>query len=347
VKTRTLVTSLSFVLATSSLAACEKKEAPTTASPSASASAAVAAAVAPSASAAPSPSPTDGKMLHCPSAVEGSNTAIKDVPGGVEVTVTARDASDDATVKEIRARSAFLASAAKSTPAAEHNGSGDVGGKFGRCAVVMRDTDVVAKDVPGGSAMTVTSHDAKEQDWLRRESRSRVDELSAPALDEAMHVKEVHCPSAVTGSTTTVTDAPDGVTVAISAKDPAAAKEVRDRMHALLAAVQLGQPGRAGGGGANGTHKGGGGGNGNGNGDGKGGGNGDGTGGGGGGGGHHNGSGAGGGFGTCPLVAHDATIDSSDTDSGVTANLHAKDASQVASLRARVRSRMSAPSPSK
>ncbi len=325
-------------------AGCKEQQAapPTPALPEAAPSEAApsAASAAPTASAAPaagaSKLASDGKLLHCPTAVAGTNTTIKDAPGGVELTITARDEKDDATASEIRARAAFLASAsaAKGTDAGAHNGSGDVGGLFGRCPVVMRNTNLVVAAAPGGAKVTVTSRDPKEQEWLRQESRSRVDELAAPAAGENAHLKEVHCPTTVSGASVTVTDTPDGVSVKITAKDAAAAKEIRDRAHALAAAVQLGTLGRAAAGG--GHHDGGGGGDGTGSGSGRG----DGT---GTGGGTHDSHGAGGGFGHCAVVVKDTALDAKDAPDGVTITLHAKGTDAVTAVRKQVHDRAAAP----
>jgi hypothetical protein len=123
-------------------------------------------------------------MRHCPSSVEGASTAIKDVEGGVEVTVTAK--GDDA-AKEIRARAQFLASKAKDTDPSksEHTGTGQGGGALGRCPVVMKDTTVESVDVEGGSSMTVKPRNAAELDWLRREARERNVKLSEPGTLDA------------------------------------------------------------------------------------------------------------------------------------------------------------------
>src|SRR5206468_6641439 len=133
---------------------------PSTPPPAASTAAAPSAIVAPS-----------GKMAHCPSTVTGAKTDVKDAANGVEITVTSKD---ETATKEIRARSAFLATSSKNdAQSVGHNGSGEGGGVFGRCPVVMRNTTVAATDVEGGSKLVVVPRDTKEQDWLRREARTR------------------------------------------------------------------------------------------------------------------------------------------------------------------------------
>src|SRR5207247_2655745 len=93
------------------------------------------------------------RMAHCPSAVTGAATVVKSTKDGVEIAVTAKSA--DAT-KDIRERAKHLVDAAKLNPTApKHTGEGEGGGVLGRCPVPMKDTTVDAKDVDGGSRITV------------------------------------------------------------------------------------------------------------------------------------------------------------------------------------------------
>ena len=221
------------------VAGCKDKQAePSPAPPTPSAPVAASAAPSPvdSAPAPPAGATAAGKMAHCPSTVTGAKTDIKDVPNGVELTVSA---ADDAAVKEIRSRAAFLTQSAK-TPAAgiQHNGSGEGSGVFGRCPVVMRDTAVVAVDVAGGTKLTVTTTVAKEQDWLRKETRTRNAELAMPGSEGAGVGKMAHCPNAVKGALTSVADAKDGVQITVTAKDDASVKEIRDRTTHIVAAAK-------------------------------------------------------------------------------------------------------------
>jgi hypothetical protein len=175
-----------------------------------------------------------GKMVHCPSVVEGAATDIQDVEGGVTVTVTAKD---EAKTKEIRERAKFLADASKNeAPGAQHNGTGAGGGAFGRCPVVNRNTTVEAADVEGGSKLTVKPKNAAELDWLRRESRERLKEIGEPGGKEAGQGKMAHCPSAIENTTTAVKATKDAVVVTVTGKDDAAAKEIRERAKFLVEA---------------------------------------------------------------------------------------------------------------
>lgn len=168
-----------------------------------------------------------GKMVHCPSAVDGVATDIQDVEGGVVVTVTTKD---EAKTKEIRERAKFLADASKTEgPSKQHNGSGAGGGAFGRCPVVNRNTTVEAADVAGGSKITVKPKEPAELDWVRRESRERLKELGEPGAREAGQGKMAHCPSAIDETTTAVKATKDAVIVTVTSKDEAKVKEIRER----------------------------------------------------------------------------------------------------------------------
>lgn len=112
-----------------------------------------------------------GHMQHCPSAVEGAKTDIKDIKDGVEITVTSTVA---AKTDEIRKRSKHIVDAAKTDPTAvAHEGNGHGGGGLGRCEVVLKDTTVTSEDVEGGSRLTVKPTKAVDLEWLKKETRER------------------------------------------------------------------------------------------------------------------------------------------------------------------------------
>src|SRR5262249_37531232 len=100
--------------------------------------------------AAPAPAPGGmgpEQMIHCPNAVEGAKTSIKNTKEGVEITVTAKDEN---AVQEIRKRAGHLAEVASKPETGKDTGGGDFGGGKGHCPVVMKDTQISAKDVKGG-----------------------------------------------------------------------------------------------------------------------------------------------------------------------------------------------------
>ncbi len=281
------------VFVCAALAACHKPQTDAPPPPAAPAAPVVSAAPLPTA-----PVATSGKMSHCPSSVAGANSVVENTPTGVAVTVTA---GDPAATAEIRARATFLASSASNdaTPIT-HNGTGEGGGVFGRCPVVMRDTKVDVADVPGGSKLSVTPRDAKEQDWLRREARSRLAELEAPGGAGAGVGKMAHCPNAVKGATTSIADKSDAVAITVTATNDDAVKQIRDRAREIVAAAAKTESAQI-------TH--------------------DGTG---------NG---GGGFGRCPIVLKDTAVDEKDAPGGAVFTVTPKDAKNLPALKQQVRDR--------
>lgn len=165
-------------------------------------------------------------MSNCATAVTGAEVAIKDVPSGVEVTVTAKD---EAATKEIRARVKKLADAENEAGGGgRHDHSGSGGGRTGRCTIINRNTKLATAEVPNGSKVTVLAKDKAEVDWLRRETRERDVEAKSAIAQGAGALRMVHCPSAVEGAKTTVKDTKDGVVVTIvGAADKA--DEIRTR----------------------------------------------------------------------------------------------------------------------
>jgi TusA-related sulfurtransferase len=284
-----------FVLGAALFACSKPKADPVTAAPAPPPPAAPVAAAPP---AEPTPATPSGKMAHCPSTVVGANTAIEDTPGGIALTVTA---AEESAVKEIRARAAFLGASAQNdaTPIG-HNGTGEGGGIFGRCPVVMRNTKVAVTDVKGGSKLVVASRDAKEQDWLRRESRSRLAEIGSPGSVGAGVGKMAHCPNAVKGATTAISDGPGAVAITITAKDDEAVKQIRDRAKQIVLASQKTESGEI----------------------------------------KHDGSGnGGGGFGRCPIVLKDTSVVEKDAPGGALFTVTPKNAKDLPSLKQQVRER--------
>jgi hypothetical protein len=130
------------------------------------------------------------------------------------------------------------------------------------------------------------------------------------------------CPTAVQGATATASDTPDGIALTISAKDPAAASDIRDRAHALALLAPNG--------GGGGAHAGGGGG-----GDGTGPGPGDGT-----GQGTVGGGGGGGGMGRCPVLLRSVSVEVKDTKDGAIVTMRPHRPHDLDSIRSQVRTRL-------
>jgi hypothetical protein len=78
-------------------------------------------------------------------------------------------------VKEIRDRAKQLLVAAQRSDKAiiKHDGSGDGGGGFGRCPIVLKDTSIDEKDTPGGALFTLTPKNAKNLPELTQQVHDR------------------------------------------------------------------------------------------------------------------------------------------------------------------------------
>jgi len=255
-----------------------------------------------SASAAPSPSASavaaSGKMAHCPNAVDGAVTNISDVPGGVAIAITGT--SVDITT-QIRARSQALLDASKNQDAGvRHNGTGEGGGKFGRCPVVMRNTTLDISTIDNGSKIVVKPQTVAELDWLRRETRDRNAELQAPNAAGAGGGKMLHCPSAADGANTLIADIAGGVNVTVTGKSDAQTSDIRDRVKHLIQAAADPAP--------TGTHDG-------------------------------NGNG-GGGLGRCPVVVVDTLVTAKDVTGGSQISVKATKPNGVDGLRKETRDRL-------
>jgi TusA-related sulfurtransferase len=211
--------------ALAALAGCNscKTPAPSAAdaAPAASASATASASNAPAGSVAPA-----GNQAHCPNAVAGAKTDVRNVDNGIELTITG---PDDGAAADIRARVQALVDASKGQSQQKHTGSGGGAGIFGRCPIVMKNTAIAAADVPGGSKVTVTTKAPDELDWLRRETNERLKALGAPGSQGAGERKMANCPSSVDGAKTVIANTKDGVTVTVTATTDQSTGEIRER----------------------------------------------------------------------------------------------------------------------
>ena len=117
-----------------------------------------------------------GKMAHCPSAIDATTTTVSATKEAVVVTVTSKE---EAKTKEIRERATFLAEASKKDPAsAEHKGDGSGGGGFGRCPIIVKDTTISIKEVAGGVEATVKPKAAADLPALEKEAKERAEKLA-------------------------------------------------------------------------------------------------------------------------------------------------------------------------
>lgn len=123
-----------------------------------------------------------GKMSHCPSAAEGATTTIKNTADGVALVVTS---SVGDVTNDIRRRAKHLAEIAAEDAGAgvtmpSHTGTGGGGGNVGRCPVVLKDTSVKVKDVPGGTEIDVKAKSAGDVPKLQAETQERAAKFQLP-----------------------------------------------------------------------------------------------------------------------------------------------------------------------
>jgi hypothetical protein len=154
-------------------------------------------------------------MGNCPTSVPGAEVAIKDVEGGVEVSITGKD---DATTKEIRDRvkKIALADTKDAGGGVKHDHSGSGGGRTGRCTIIMRKTKLTTAVIANGAKVTVVPSDKSELDWLRRETKERDTEAKTATAEGAGAQRMAHCPSAVEGAKTTVKDSKEGAVIVVT-----------------------------------------------------------------------------------------------------------------------------------
>jgi hypothetical protein len=182
----------------------------------------------------------DGHMANCPTATPGATVSLKDVEGGIEVSITGKD---EAATKEIKARMTKLVEADKNEADAgvKHDHSGSGHGTYGRCTIVMRNTKLTTADIPNGVRAMVIANSKAEVDWVRRETRDRDKEAKVPGFEGSGSHKMAHCPSAVEGATTVVKDSKEGVVVTVTATGDKV-KEVRDRAKHTAEIAKLPEP---------------------------------------------------------------------------------------------------------
>ncbi len=169
----------------------------------------------------------DAHMANCPAAAPDATVVLKDVEGGIELSITGKD---EAAGKEIKARMVKLVASDRNEAEAgvKHDHAGSGGGTYGRCTIVMRNTKLETADLPMGVKATVKAKDKSEVDWLRRETRDRDKEMKSPNAEGAGARRMAHCPSAVEGAKTTVKDSKEGVVVTVTGAGDKV-KEIRDR----------------------------------------------------------------------------------------------------------------------
>ncbi len=168
------------------------------------------------------------RMPHCPSVVPGATTVVSEVPDGVALRITASGDGPQAAggVEEIRKRANYLSTHADETRG-KHRSNGGGGGQFGRCPVVMRNTRLEVREIPGGATIVVRPSDPAELAWLRRESEQRSAQLSSPQpFGKGLMAT---CPNAVANAETRVADAPHGVEMSITGSTEDEVRQIKER----------------------------------------------------------------------------------------------------------------------
>jgi hypothetical protein len=182
----------------------------------------------------------DAHLANCPTAAPGATVALKDIEGGIDISITGKD---EAATKEIKTRMAKLVDADKREVEAgvKHDHAGGGGGIYGRCTIVMRNTKLEVADLANGVKATVKAKDKSEVEWVRRETRDRDKEAKSPTAEGAGVHKMAHCPSAVEGAKTAVKDSKEGVIVTVTGTGDKV-KEIRDRAKHTADVAKLTEP---------------------------------------------------------------------------------------------------------
>lgn len=115
------------------------------------------------------PDEMDERMRHCPLALDGATSNLEDIDGGVRFTIKPREAD----VEEARRRAHHIVDfAAKRTREGHGSFDGKGGGRMKNCPVVTDGVAIVARDVPGGAQLDITST-TNQRAELRTETRMR------------------------------------------------------------------------------------------------------------------------------------------------------------------------------
>jgi hypothetical protein len=118
----------------------------------------------------PAPKPPDEmdeRMRHCPLALDGADSRLEDVAGGVRFTIHVPDAA----VAEARRRAHHIVEfAAKKTRDGHGGFDGKGGGRMKNCPVVTDDVTIAVTEIDGGAQLDITSSHVDE---LRAQTRER------------------------------------------------------------------------------------------------------------------------------------------------------------------------------
>jgi hypothetical protein len=110
----------------------------------------------------------DDRRHRCPTDVQGATTSVADVDGGVALTIIA---ADDKAVAEIRERTT------RAVEMAQRFGGGPQrveSAHHGRCAAMLRGAKSDAKNIDGGTQITILGTDAVDVTRVRADVRDRL-----------------------------------------------------------------------------------------------------------------------------------------------------------------------------
>jgi hypothetical protein len=116
------------------------------------------------------PDQMDERMRHCPVALDGASSELRDIDGGVRFTIRVPEAA----IAEARRRSHHIVEfAAKRTREGHGDFDGKGGGRMRNCPVVTDDVTITASDTESGAQLDIVT-DAARVEALRVETRERV-----------------------------------------------------------------------------------------------------------------------------------------------------------------------------
>ena len=116
------------------------------------------------------PDQMDERMRHCPLALDGATSELRDIDGGVRFTIR----TPATAVAEARRRARHIVEFAAKRTREGHGGfDGKGGGRMRNCPVVTDDVTITAVDIESGAQLDIVT-DATRVDTLRVETRERV-----------------------------------------------------------------------------------------------------------------------------------------------------------------------------
>jgi hypothetical protein len=119
------------------------------------------------------PDEMDEKMRHCPVAIDGAQSTMQDIDGGVRFSIKAPEAAVD----EARRRAHHIVDFAARKTREGHGGfDGKGGGRMRNCPVVTDNVTITATDIDGGARVDVVTT-AERVEALRAETRERAEKF--------------------------------------------------------------------------------------------------------------------------------------------------------------------------